>query len=278
MACDLHLHSTYSDGSNTPAEIVTAAATGGLSGIALTDHDTLEGIPEAESAATEAGLRFVAGTELSVLWRAQSMHLLVYFLNPVSGPLQDRLGELQQSRSQRNAAIASKLQTLGLDMTLEEVEAEAGDGVMGRPHFAGVMMAKGYVETVSEAFDRYLAAGRPAYTPRLRLRAEEAIALSRASGAVPVIAHPHTLNLRADQFASGFSDLVDHGLGGIEAYYGEYTPELRVKLADICSRLGIVATGGSDYHGRYKPHLSIGTGRGDLTVPDLALDNLELAR
>ena len=140
------------------------------------------------------------------------------------------------------------------------------------------MLDKGLVDSVAEAFDRYLAAGRPAYVPRMRLSAEEAITLSRKSGAVAVVAHPHTLNLRAEQFASGFRELVDLGLGGIEAYYGEYTPEMRARIAAICGELGIVATGGSDYHGKYKPHLAIGIGRGDLRVPEAALDQLEQIR
>ncbi|MCP4306006.1 MAG: PHP domain-containing protein [bacterium] len=278
MAVDLHLHSTCSDGSDTPAEIVAGAVAVGLSGIALTDHDTLQGIHEAAALAKSSGLRFVGGTELSVTWNDQTMHMLVYFLDPGGGPLQDRLDELRDSRHQRNLEIAEKLRAQGFDMTIEEVEAEAGGGVVGRPHFAGVMIQKGYVENVPEAFERYLGAGRPAYTPRRRLSAKQAISLSRASDAVPVIAHPHTLNLSAEEFSSGFRELVDCGLGGIEAYYGEYNPAMRARIAEICNELGIVATGGSDYHGKYKPHLSIGTGTGDLAVPDVALEQLEQRR
>jgi predicted metal-dependent phosphoesterase TrpH len=278
MAVDLHLHSNCSDGSLTPEEIVTGAVAAGLTGMALTDHDTLEGLAVASATARQASMRFVGGTELSVLWRRQSMHLLVYFLDPEPGPLQDRMEELRQSRQQRNHQIATKLQELGLDITIEEVTMEAGGGVIGRPHFAAVMIGKGYVANVPEAFDRYLATGRPGYVGRKRLTAEEAIRLSRKSGAVPVIAHPHTLSLRAEEFATGFSDLVAAGLGGIEAYYGEYTPAMRSRIAAICSDLGIVATGGSDYHGRYKPHLEIGTGKGDLRVPDEALEALLDAR
>lgn len=278
MAIDLHLHSTCSDGSKTPTEIVEGAAAIGLTGIALTDHDTLAGIPVAAQAAKSHGLRFIGGTELSVLWKGQSMHMLVYFLDPAGGPLEDLMEELRDSRELRNNQIAGKLQDLGLEITIEEVITEAGGGVIGRPHFAGVMIQKKYVENVPEAFDRYLAAGRPAYTPRKRLTAERAIRLGRESGAVPVIAHPHTLNLRADEFAEGFAELVDFGLGGIEAYYGEYTPALRTRIAEICEDLGIVATGGSDYHGKYKPHLSIGTGKGDLRVPDFVFDQLEQSR
>ena len=278
MAVDLHLHSNCSDGSLTPQEIVTGAVAAGLTAMALTDHDTLEGLAAAAASARQQSIQFVGGTELSVLWREQSMHMLVYFLDPEPGPLQDRMEELRQSRPQRNHQIAARLQGLGLSVTIEEVVAEAGGGVTGRPHFAGVLIRKGYVANVPEAFDRYLAAGRPGYVDRQRLTAREAIELSRKSGAVPVIAHPHTLNLRAEEFASGFGELVEIGLGGIEAYYGEYTPQMRSRIAAICSDLGIVATGGSDYHGRYKPHLEIGTGKGDLRVPDEAFASLVEAR
>lgn len=278
MVVDLHLHSVFSDGSDTPEEIAGQAASAGLTALALTDHDTLEGIPRAAAASRKLGIGFIGGAELSVLWRDQSMHLLVYFLEPGTGPLQDRLAELRRSRAGRNEQIAARLQELGLDITMEEVFREAGEGVIGRPHFAGVLIAKGYVQSVPEAFDRYLAAGRPAYVPRMRLTAEDAITSSRASGAVPVIAHPHTLNLRADEFALGFRELVDVGLGGIEAYYGEYLPEMRARIAKICDDLGIVATGGSDYHGKYKPHLRIGTGTGDLRVPESAFEGLLAAR
>ncbi len=148
-----------------------------------------------------------------------------------------------------------------------------GSGI-GRPHIAAVLVAKGVVADIQQAFDRLLATGRPAYRPRLRLEAIEAIALARASGAVPVIAHPHTLGIPEGGYRDAFEELIAAGLGGIEAYYGEYSPELRSHLAELCNDLGIVATGGSDYHGRYKPNLSVGTGRGDLRVPDETVDRL----
>ncbi|MDJ0923401.1 MAG: PHP domain-containing protein [Acidimicrobiia bacterium] len=278
MAVDLHLHSTFSDGSATPAEIVAIASDLGLSGIALTDHDTLEGLPDAAAAAERAGLRFIGGTELSVLWREQSMHLLVYCLEPGPGLIEEQLAILRRGRNARNEHIVELLRGLGIDITYADVLSEAGGGVVGRPHFAGVLVNKGIVTSVAEAFDRFLAQGRPAYAPRQRLAAEEAIAYARATGAVPVIAHPHTLNLRADEYADGFAELVDRGLGGIESFYAEYSPELRQRLASICSELGIVATGGSDYHGKYKPQLQVGIGNGDLRVPDEAFDRLLAAR
>lgn len=278
MAVDLHLHSVFSDGTATPESIIADAARIGLTGIALTDHDTLAGIPRAAAAAHRAAIRFIGGTELSVAWRDQTMHLLVYFLDPGPGPLQDRLATLRKARDERNYRIVSLLQGLGFEISIEEVTAEAGYGVVGRPHFAGVMIEKGYVQSVAEAFDHYLAAGRPAYAPREKLTAEAAIELARESEAVPVVAHPHTIGLRAAEYAAGFRQLVGMGLGGIESHYGEYSPEMRAKLVTVCDELGIVATGGSDYHGRYKPHLQIGIGRGDLRVPDAAFDELLAAR
>lgn len=274
MAVDLHTHSTYSDGSATPGEIVAAAVGAGLSGIALTDHDNLDGIAECRAATIAAGIAFIPGTELSVQWRDRSMHMLVYFLEPGDGPLQSRMEELRRGRADRNSEIAQRLRSIGIDLTLEEVAATAGGTVVGRPHFAAVMIAKRYVATVGEAFDRYLANGRPCYVDRPRLAAIDAITLADDSGGIAVIAHPHTLGLTAPEYAAAFEELVEAGLGGIEAYYGEYAPELRARIAEICSDLGIVATGGSDYHGSYKPHLQVGTGKGDLRVPDHAMTDL----
>jgi predicted metal-dependent phosphoesterase TrpH len=277
MSVDLHTHSTYSDGSATPEEIVAAAARAGLAGIALTDHDNLDGIARCRAAAAAAAIEFIPGTELSVEWRDRSMHMLVYFLEPGTGPLQDRMESLRRGRAERNVKIAARLRDNGIDITIDEVAAAAGSPVVGRPHFAGVMIEKGYVATVAEAFDLYLAAGRPGYVDRPRLAAVAAIELATASGGIAVIAHPHTLGLTGSEYPTAFRELVTAGLGGIEAYYGEYSPELRTRIAAICADLGIVATGGSDYHGTYKPHLRVGIGTGDLRVPDRAMEDLVAA-
>lgn len=255
-----------------------AASEAGLSAIALTDHDNLDGIAEARTAAGRAGLGFIPGTELSVGWEGGAMHMLVYFLEPGPGPLQDRLVAIRDARTERNHEIVAALTNLGIDITYDEIVAEAAGTGIGRPHIAAVLVANGVVADIPEAFDRYLATGRPGYRPRLRLEARVAIKLARASGAVPVIAHPHTLEIPEAGYADAFRKLVDHGLGGIEAYYGEYSTELRKHLAVLCDDLGVVATGGSDYHGRYKPQLAVGTGRGDLRVPDRAVEYLVAER
>ena len=278
MAVDLHLHSSKSDGSDKPAEIVAHAVAAGLEAIALTDHDNLDGIDEAAAAAAAAGIGFVPGTELSVNWRTGPMHMLVYFLEPGTGPLQDALVGLQGGRQRRNREMAEKLSGLGLVVDYDEVVDEAGGSGVGRPHFAAVLMRKGYVASIKEAFDRYLANGALAYVARRRFEAAEAIDLARASDAVPVIAHPHTVGVSADDYRTAFEELVDAGLGGIEAYYPEYEPEQRRHLARICRDLGVVATGGSDYHGDYKPGLAVGTGWGDLVLPDEAVEMLHQQR
>ncbi len=279
MAVDLHTHSTASDGTDPPAQVVASAAALGLSALALTDHDTLGGIPAARAAAAQHGIELVAGTELSVEWPAGTMHLLCYFLDPERpGPLQERLDEVRAARDGRNRQMVERLRSLGCGITWDEVAAEAREGVVGRPHLAAVLVAKGHAESVPDAFDRYLASGRPAYVDRYRLGWREAARLAAAEGSVAVVAHPHTLGVGAADYAAAFTELAAGGVRGIEAYYGEYEPEVRANLAAIAARLGMVATGGSDYHGAYKPLVALGAGRGDLAVPDQALADLRSAQ
>jgi predicted metal-dependent phosphoesterase TrpH len=272
---DLHTHSTASDGSDEPAALMAMAASQGLSAVALTDHDTVEGLAEARAAAAEIGVRLVPGCELSCEVGPATMHLLVYFLTDGPGPLQDRLSGLQASRADRNRRIVEVLQAYGLDVTLDEILAEAGDGSVGRPHVAGVLLRKGYVSSVQEAFDVWLAKGRPAYLDRDRLLPAEAIALAHASGAVAVLAHPTSLGYDGPALEQFVAGLAADGLDGMECEYGRYAPELRASLRAMAERLGLAVTGGSDYHGRYKPDLALGSGLGDLAVPDALLEALE---
>lgn len=275
---DLHTHSTASDGSDPPAELMEMAASQGLAAVALTDHDTIEGLAEARAAAAGAGIRLVQGCELSCEVGSATMHLLVYFLTDGPGPLQDRLSALQASRADRNRRIVSVLADHGLDISLDEILAEAGGGSVGRPHVAGVLLHKGYVSSIQEAFDVWLAKGRPAYLDRDRLLPAEAIALAHASGAVAVLAHPTSLGYEGPAMERFVAGLAADGLDGMECEYGRYIPELRASLRAMAERLGLAVTGGSDYHGRYKPDLALGSGLGDLAVPDDLLDTLEARR
>ena len=275
MAVDLHSHSTASDGSEKPAALIEQAVEIGLTALALTDHDTQDGIPEAKAAASSAPLELIPGTELSLEYDEGGMHLVVLWLEPGPGPLQNRLEELRQGREQRNQSMAQRLTELGMPVTAEEILEEGGSGSVGRPHIAAVMMRKGYVETIEEAFELWLTSGRPAYVGRPRLTPEDAIQLARASGGVPILAHPHTLGInRAHEMADLLTRLIPAGLIGLEAFCAGYRRHEREGYADLARRFGLVPAGGSDFHGTYKPGLSLGTGYGDLVVPDVLVDEL----
>lgn len=278
MAVDLHTHSSASDGSDTPEALVARAAEQGLTALALTDHDTLEGVPRAGAAAAEAGIELIPGVEISLEWPGRGMHLVVLFLQPGEGPLQGRLGDLQRSRRARNRLIVERLCELGLPLSIEEVEAQASGGSVGRPHVAAAMVERGYVVDPVAAFDLYLAAGRPAYVDRFRLEPEEAIELALRSAAVPVLAHPHTLGIDTRAEMAGVLErLAAAGLIGLECHYGTYERDGRSGMVALARRFGLVPSGGSDYHGRFKPDIRLGSGRVGLPVPGSVLEELRAA-
>ena len=270
---DLHTHSTVSDGSDPPARIPELAAAAGCSAVALTDHDRLDGVEEAAGRAGELGVALVPGCEISCDHSPGTMHLLVYFVEPGEGPFQDQLAELQRARDERNVRMT---EALGLDY--DELLAEAGGSGVGRPHAAALLVRAGRASSVSDAFDRYLARGKPGYVERRRLKPAEALRLARASGGVAVLAHPLSLEQPPAGLDSLVGELAGNGLGGIEALYGRYRPEERAALAALARRHGLVASGGSDHHGRYKPDLAVGVGQGDLDVPDHVLEDLAARR
>jgi predicted metal-dependent phosphoesterase TrpH len=274
MAVDLHTHSRASDGSDPPGRLVELAVSQGLTAMALTDHDTLEGFAEAEVAARGSGLELIPGTELS-LEDDGGMHLVVLWLRPGPGPLQDSLQSLRIGRDRRNSLILEALAAHGVEITAEEVAIESGGGSVGRPHIAAVMMRKGYVTDIASAFELWLGRDRPGYVARPRLNPGKAIRLARESGAVPILAHPHTLGIsRAEDMARLLHDLVDHGLVGLEAIYPSYHRHERDGYSDLARRFGLVPSGGSDYHGSYKPGIELGIGYGDLHVPDSVIHRL----
>jgi predicted metal-dependent phosphoesterase TrpH len=247
---------------------VEKAAALGLSAIALTDHATLSGIPEAAGAAAHLPIELVPGVELSVDHDGVKIHMLAYFIEPEPGPLQDRLEALRRGRDVRNPRIVERLNELGYPITMDDVLAQTRGDAVGRPHIADALVAAGLVRDRKEAFTQLLADGKPAYVERTRLTAVEAITLTTASGGVTSIAHPYSTGLDAAALRALVTELAGVGLGGVEAYYSEHSVFTRVQLAEMATELGLIATGGSDYHGTGKPHLSIGVGTGDLVVPD----------
>lgn len=276
---DLHTHSTCSDGTDPPARIAELAAAAGCSAVALTDHDTLFGLDEARRRAAELGVTLVPGCEVSCAYRGRNPHVLVYFVEDGDGPLQEELVRLREDRKVRNARLVARLQNLGFPITYDELVAESGDEEsVGRPHVAAVMVRHGLARSIPDAFDCWLGEGKPAYIPKARVTPDEIAKLALASGGVPVLAHPFTLELGPADLASAVRELAEAGFAGVEAYYGRYTRDQRAMLRDLTRRNGLVATGGTDYHGTVKAGLTVGTGEGDLAVPDHVLDDLAARR
>ncbi len=262
---DLHTHSRASDGTATPAELVALAAAKGLAAVALTDHDTLAGLPEARQAGLEAGLEVIAGVELSVADGERSIHLLGLFLPDRPGPLAAVLADLRQRRHSRNRRILEKLARLGIPLDYEAVTSLAEEAV-GRPHIARAMLAMGAVGSLKEAFTRYLGAHGRAYVPKDKLALPRAIELLRAEGALTVLAHPYMLGQSGRPLAEAVVRYREAGLDGIEAYYTEHSQAQTLEYLALARRLDLVVTGGSDFHGAAKPGVELGQGRGSLRV------------
>ena len=275
---DLHTHSTCSDGSESPTRVVELAVGAGLSALALTDHDGLGGIDEARRAAEAGGLELVPGCEVSCRFSPGTLHLLCYFVEPGEGPLQSQLAQLRRDRAERNVRLVARLNELGIDLTLAEVEARAGGTTLGRPHFAKALVDKGVVTTYEEAFEDLLGKGGSAYIPKAFISAETTIEAAAGSGALVSLAHPFSLGLDPDGLDRMLAELAAAGLAGLECHYGRYGTEERAALTALAARHHLVATGGSDFHGSFKPDVAVGTGEGDLAVPDSVLAELRARR
>lgn len=269
---DLHTHSAVSDGTDPPARVVELAAAAGCSAMALTDHDRLDGLPAAMQAGRSLGVEVIPGCELSceVPAGVGAMHLLVYFVTDDGGPLARELVRLQRVRDERNIVMCERL-----GLPYEALLEEAGGIGAGRPHAAALLMRDGRAASMQDAFDLWLAKGRPGYVEKERLSPRQALGLAQASGGVAVLAHPLSLDLgTAGELRSALEELRDLGLAGVECVYGRYLPDQRAALSSMAQTLGLAITGGSDYHGAYKPGLAVGIGTGDLDVPDGLLDEL----
>lgn len=271
---DLHTHSLHSDGAQTPTDVVKTAADAGLSAIALSDHDCIEGVQEAMDAGSRLGVEVIPAVELS----AQSdteLHILGYFIDINNKRLQDTMKYALQVRDERQEETCRKLREQGFDITMEEARAEAhGNPVLCRAHFAQIMVRKGYAESVKDAFNRYLSVGCYAYSNRQALTGPEAVSVIREAGGIAVAAHLHLIKLPDDELREYLKSLIPYGLDGVEGYYTDYTPDMEVRYRAMAKELGLVISGGTDYHGANKPHIAIGKGRGELEIPYSVLDGL----
>jgi 3',5'-nucleoside bisphosphate phosphatase len=272
---DLHVHSVFSDGTNSPLELVALAEERGLKALALTDHDTVGGIEEFLLATSASSVEAVPGIELSAECERGTMHILGYYVDHNCPVLLEKIEKVRTGRETRNLEILKKLNKLGYVLRWSDVEKHAGRDVVGRPHFAAALMERGLVKSKKNAFDLLLAKGRPAYHERYRYSAEECIDLIRGAGGVAVLAHPATLNLPDIRLRELICDLRDCGLAGVEAYYAEHHPENIKKYAAWAEELGMICTGGTDYHGAMTPDLKLGSGFGGLMIPDEVLAALK---
>jgi predicted metal-dependent phosphoesterase TrpH len=280
---DLHTHTTFSDGTLTPTELAHAALAAGLSAVAVTDHDTVDGLPEALAAGESLGIRVVPGVEINCEHERITMDLLGYFLaGAPSEELEAELAELRLYRDERNARILGRLADLGYPLDAAEIEAAAGGGAVGRPHIGEAMARRGYVDSVSEAFRRFLKRGAPAWVDRRRLALGPAIRLLRSSAGVPVLAHPGIIRTDRPGLEHIVREAARHGLGGIECYHPMHDADAVAFCVDLAARYALAPTGGSDFHGAVKPQVQLGVSAGGEPVPDELLAGLdclaELAR
>ncbi len=257
---DLHCHSTASDGTLPPREVVLLAKAAGLSALALTDHDTVAGVPEAAAAAAELGVDFLPGIEISASYpRPGTMHLLGYGIDPASPDLRDFTDQLQSARHERNLKIVDLLRSKGVAITFDEVKQAAGEGVIGRPHFAKILIDKGYCKTNAACFNKYLGQGGSAYVNKEQFTPFQAIALIHAAGGLVSLAHPKQLQKQNDaQLVGEIKDLADAGLDALEVIHSDHRESFVDHLSDVADRFGLLKTGGSDFHGSNKAHISLG--------------------
>jgi 3',5'-nucleoside bisphosphate phosphatase len=278
---DLHSHTNESDGTLTPGELISLAKRVGLSAIAITDHDTFAGYEKAESLAVEAGLDLLRGIELNSRLSPEMdrdqrhVHVLAYFPSGVPLPkFSSWLAEEQEDRRSRNRRLIEALQKRGVNITLQEVEAR-GRSMAGRPHFARILVEKGYAADSDDAFERYIGETAPSYVERQSQTTEEAIQIILAGGGIPVVAHPVRLALPQAIERQVLRSLKDAGLLGLEVYHSEHPPELQSYYLRLADELKLLPTGGSDFHGTAKPGVKLGTGLNDnVRVPHEFLDRL----
>lgn len=270
---DLHTHSLCSDGAQVPADVVRTAAEAGLAAIALSDHDCIDGVQEAIDTGKALGVEVIPAVELS----AQSdteLHILGYFIDIHNKKLQDMMAYALKVRDERQEEVCRKLNEQGFDITMDELRTEANGKVLCRAHFAQIMVRKGYAESVKDAFNRYLSVGCYAYSNRQALTGPEAVSLIREAGGIAVAAHLHLIKMPDEELKEYLKSLIPYGLDGIEGYYTDYTPDMEQRYRAMAEELGLVISGGTDYHGANKPHITIGKGKGDLEIPYSVLDGL----
>jgi predicted metal-dependent phosphoesterase TrpH len=272
---DLHTHTVFSDGSQTPTELVEEAAAKGLTAIAVTDHDTVDGVPEALAAGERLGIEVIPGVEINLEHDRVTMDMLGYFLaGAPTEELKQELAEMREYRVERNDRMLERLAELGLPLGPDDLAVAGENGAVGRPHIGEAMVRRGYVSSISEAFELYLRRGAPAWVDRRRLGFGRALKLLRASGALPVLAHPGIIRTDPTGLDHVVRDAVRAGLAGIECYYPLHDAETVARCLGLAAKYALVPTGGSDYHGTVKPKARLGVGSLGRPIADDVLADL----
>jgi 3',5'-nucleoside bisphosphate phosphatase len=274
---DLHLHTIHSDGSCTPTEVVNMAHQAGVTALAITDHDIMTGVVEAMEAGQQYEIEIIPGVEISSLSGTSELHILGYFLDRQDPDLLARLKTLRDGRHLRNPQIIERLQTLGIDITYDEVRALAGSDSVGRPHIARALMDKRVVASAKEAFDRFLADGKPAYVPRELPSPAEAIRWIKEARGLAVLAHPTWVKVTEQPLVNLVRQLKADGLDGVEVYYSTHAARQTREYLSLAQQLGLLVTGGSDFHGLTKPDIEVGIGKGTLHIPTSLLPKMKEA-
>ena len=276
---DLHVHSNYSDGTLSPTQIVSLAIEKNLVAFALTDHDTVDGVDEAIAAAKAASLNghsitVIPGTELSASYKGKDIHILGLGLDYQNPLLLKKLKEAAKERDQRNYKMCKNLQAAGIPITVDKMRADCKDAVLTRAHFAKFILNEGFVSSMKEAFNKYLDSSTPYYVNREYLSPKEAIELITQAGGVAVLAHPLLYKLAPLELKTLIKELKTYGLKGIEAIYSNNVNNDEAYLKSLAREFDLFITGGSDFHGLVKPDIDLGTGRGNLRIPESILENL----
>jgi len=273
---DLHCHTNKSDGAETPRSAAEHAKALGVRAIAITDHDTVDGIKEAQSAGEELGVEVIGGIELGCGYMGKEIHMLGYFIDPDSEHLRLTLKRLVDDRDERNEKMAAALRADGLNVSVEELRKKHPGSIIGRPHMALCLIEAGLAVSVKDAFERYLDPGRKYYIRRHFLEIDEGAELIRAAGGVPVLAHPRQYKKTPEELDRLLGTCAAAGVKGMECMYSGYEAEYSEELIKLAGRFGICPTGGSDWHGAHKPHIEMASGmHGELSVPYSVLERLK---
>lgn len=271
---DLHTHSLFSDGSYTPEELISYAVKKGLFALALTDHDTVDGLDPAIESGKKMGIYVIPGIELSSDYHGKDIHILGYFIDYKNPDLLEKLSIFQDLRRNRNIKMVNLLKEGGYDISLKELYEIYGEkSVITRMHLAKALFDKGYVEDIPTAFATILSKDSPYYVPREGINPETAVSLIRENNGIAVLAHPTLYKLSDEDLRTLIISLKAMGLSGIETYYSTYTEEQTAKIKSLAKEFGLFSTGGSDFHGVSKPHIDLGTGKGNLKIPATILDS-----